>query len=515
MEHQRFPTNVRIIGVMHKDTAKMFMASVVWSDRNEVVVYRSFKDFKKLHKQLKKKHPTTNPFRKADRTLPRFRVVKKNFQKKGLNNSLLRVKALEKYCTELLQCDPNVTQSSEVVQFFHPKDHDLEPEFAKNSVMIVPSDDLSEVRQEGAADPHEKRLSMGNITQPFMIQTYRTVAQYETKDTKSRPFKVDVNETLDVLMKDPKGWWLVENEQKCLAWFPAPYLEPCEEEEDDFDVTSSEDMLYCAARNYVSKNRDEVSVSIGAVVEVLRKSDDGWWLIRYNGRVGYVPSMYLQPYNNPFLGLQKRLYSSTFNLSSVTPVSSRNGTPQPPSVSPRSAMSGCSRSLEDLLEPRHVRPNGVPNAGIAGVQGVEEEEEEEEEVEAPGSRKSSISTGSDETDFSFSSSGSDAEAPVLSGPSPRQAEVADGRPDTGGASRGGAVSSSRSASPRSGSPTAGTPALASTTTTTNAAAVVAPPRVPPRPQAQEIFARCTTYTRKAAMASRARLLPQHIQIPTR
>ena len=37
------------------------------------------------------------------------------------------------------------------------------------------------------------------------------------------------------------GWWLVENEEKHLAWFPAPYLEPCEEDDDDdFDTVSSE-----------------------------------------------------------------------------------------------------------------------------------------------------------------------------------------------------------------------------------------------------------------------------------
>lgn len=40
------------------------------------------------------------------------------------------------------------------------------------------------------------------------------------------------------------GWWLVENEEKCLAWFPAPYLEPCDEEgeddDDDFDAASYE-----------------------------------------------------------------------------------------------------------------------------------------------------------------------------------------------------------------------------------------------------------------------------------
>lgn len=39
--------------------------------------------------------------------------------------------------------------------------------------------------------------------------------------------------------------------------------------------------LYCAVRSYSTKKHDEVSVPIGSVVEVLRKSDDGWWLIRY------------------------------------------------------------------------------------------------------------------------------------------------------------------------------------------------------------------------------------------
>lgn len=31
----------------------------------------------------------------------------------------------------------------------------------------------------------------------------------------------------------PAGWWLVESEDKQLAWFPAPYLELCDEEEEE------------------------------------------------------------------------------------------------------------------------------------------------------------------------------------------------------------------------------------------------------------------------------------------
>lgn len=32
-----------------------------------------------------------------------------------------------------------------------------------------------------------------------------------------------------------KGWWLVENECKCLAWFPAPYLKNAEAEDEPAD----------------------------------------------------------------------------------------------------------------------------------------------------------------------------------------------------------------------------------------------------------------------------------------
>lgn len=45
----------------------------------------------------------------------------------------------------------------------------------------------------------------GNVTQPFVTETYRCVAPYETKDTKNRPFKVAVDETVDVLIKDKAG----------------------------------------------------------------------------------------------------------------------------------------------------------------------------------------------------------------------------------------------------------------------------------------------------------------------
>lgn len=127
------------------------------------------------------------------------------------------------------------------------------------SIMILPSDE--DVRAEAG-----QVNGGGNVTQPFVTETYRCMAPYETKDTKNKPFKVALDEKVDVLIKDQagerapvsrcrfephrppdadtccvtrgrvaSGWWLVENEDKKMAWFPAPYLEKLDEDDDADD----------------------------------------------------------------------------------------------------------------------------------------------------------------------------------------------------------------------------------------------------------------------------------------
>lgn len=65
------------------------------------------------------------------------------------------------------------------------------------SIMIMPSED--EITSFGGHN------TSGNVTQPFVTETYRCVAPYETKDTKNKPFKAAVDEKLDVLIKDKAG----------------------------------------------------------------------------------------------------------------------------------------------------------------------------------------------------------------------------------------------------------------------------------------------------------------------
>lgn len=54
--------------------------------------------------------------------------------------------------------------------------------------------------------------------------------------------------------------------------------------------------LYCAVRNYSTSKSDEVGVAIGCVVEALRKSDDGWWLVRYRTTSEPLQNHFRSPY---------------------------------------------------------------------------------------------------------------------------------------------------------------------------------------------------------------------------
>lgn len=127
------------------------------------------------------------------------------------------------------------------------------------------------------------------------------------------------------------GWWLVENADKQIAWFPASYLEQISVHKDIQNVRSSDEegeyasvprhqlwfqghtllilhrmgseevgralaqlslckttqpsllspgSLYFVMRAYESQKADELSLNKGVVVEVVRRSDNGWWLIR-------------------------------------------------------------------------------------------------------------------------------------------------------------------------------------------------------------------------------------------
>uniref|UniRef100_A0A670XRA0 NADPH oxidase organizer 1 n=1 Tax=Pseudonaja textilis TaxID=8673 RepID=A0A670XRA0_PSETE len=268
MGSSRFPVEVTAI----------CMLSVCWSDQTQGLIYRTFDEFRTLHKGLKRKFPIESGLlKKAHRTLPRFRGKREGWAFRG---------------------------------FY---------------IIVLPSE-MGERKKEAPRAP------IPTITQPVISQMYQCVAPFRTQDTQNKPFEATKAEKLEVLMKDRTGWWLVENNRKQIAWFPAPYLEDSKEmpimEEND-----EEGMFYYVTKAYRAKEPDELSLEFGIVVEVLEKSDSGWWLVWYNGTTGIVPSLFLQPYRNPlskFLALASpSLGSSLPNLTEAPSLSSKSCTAQP------------------------------------------------------------------------------------------------------------------------------------------------------------------------------------------
>ncbi|XP_063790991.1 NADPH oxidase organizer 1-like [Pseudophryne corroboree] len=291
---RRHPVEAEAIGLMQNGNHKMYMFSVVWSDHNKVLIYRTFGEFKKLQTGLKKKFPLeAGSLNKSERTLPKLRAAPRTLvKKKNTRKSLETLRKLETYSQTLLKLDANISQCDLVVQFFTLQNHDLNPPIAEDSLFIVPSEKKEESRIAPAYLP--------DISLPMISHSYLCMADYETVDLRNRTFRVKRHELLDVLIKESTGWWLVENHEQQLAWFPAPYLQDhrSTEERGSDEECQDEGTLCVVIKSYESQNIDEISVTIGVVVEVLKKSDCGWWLISYNRTTGYIPSLYLKPYTN-------------------------------------------------------------------------------------------------------------------------------------------------------------------------------------------------------------------------
>lgn len=290
----RHPLEATAIGYLQHGKRKHNMFSVLWSDRNEILIYRTFEDFKKIYRDLRKKFPLESGlFRKSENILPKLKDVPIFRRNRATNRFIERLRLLENYCRELLKSDQKISQCEIVLTFFVPKNHDLNPTFPENS-MVIMSSELRKPKEEIPKCLHEPPASGPLISQQFVC-----IEDYETKDTKNRPFKVNRNEQVGVLVKESSGWWLVENEEKRVAWFPAPYLKNPEKNDDTNSATDSDydGILYYASKGYEAMSSDELSIVIGVLVEVIEKSKNGWWLVRYNGRTGYVPAMYLKPYS--------------------------------------------------------------------------------------------------------------------------------------------------------------------------------------------------------------------------
>ncbi|GFR77563.1 SH3 and PX domain-containing protein 2B [Elysia marginata] len=140
-----------------------------------------------------------------------------------------------------------------------------------------------------------KEKKAEQISKPKRLDRYVAVAEYEVQAPGEMLLFPGLR--VDVLEKSDSGWWFVNSEDE-QGWVPSTYLEP-ESEESASMVPAAiaepgqEENFICIEK-FEGASADEVSLEKGAVVQVLQKNMDGWWLVRYQGREAYAPGTYLK-----------------------------------------------------------------------------------------------------------------------------------------------------------------------------------------------------------------------------
>ncbi|XP_036595470.1 NADPH oxidase organizer 1 [Trichosurus vulpecula] len=292
MTGTRQPESVRGVGFVLGRQPQMFILSVLWSDGSDGLIYRTFQEFRQFHKRLKNTFPLeAGLLKSSDCVLPKFQDASVLLPSGRTRRGLARLRLLEAYSQKLLGATEMISRSEVVTGFFQPRSGDLEPVLPQNSLVIVASP------WERPERSPKKPVALESDIHTLEAQTFRCLDSFSTQDTRGRPFKARAREELDVLLKEPTGWWLVENEDKQIAWFPAPYLEELSPRQGCKEMPQMpySGLPFCATEAYQSSREDELSVPVGAHVTVLKESECGWWQCRYLGRSGLLPAVLLCP----------------------------------------------------------------------------------------------------------------------------------------------------------------------------------------------------------------------------
>ncbi|XP_054524008.1 NADPH oxidase organizer 1 isoform X4 [Pan troglodytes] len=426
MAGPRYPVSVQGAALVQIKRLQTFAFSVRWSDGSDTFVRRSWDEFRQLKKTLKETFPVeAGLLRRSDRVLPKLLDAPLLGRVGRTSRGLARLQLLETYSRRLLATAERVARSPTITGFFAPQPLDLEPALPPGRCLTRPklpacsgvwSWERSRVGGEQPANrgreweagglagvappvspspsaylslvraalpsrvilptPEEPPLSRaaGRLSiHSLEAQSLRCLQPFCTQDTRDRPFQAQAQESLDVLLRHPSGWWLVENEDQQTAWFPAPYLEeaaPGQGREGGPSLGSSGPQ-FCASRAYESSRADELSVPAGARVRVLETSDRGWWLCRYGDRAGLLPAVLLRPEG---LGA---LLSGTGFRGGDDPAGEARGFPEPsqatappPTVptrpSPGAIQSRCCTVTRRALE-RRPRRQGRPRGCVDSV----------------------------------------------------------------------------------------------------------------------------------------------------
>ncbi|XP_022096539.1 SH3 and PX domain-containing protein 2B-like isoform X4 [Acanthaster planci] len=255
-----------------------YVIHVSWSDNSVNVIYRRYSKFFDLQTKLLSLFPeeagAKNPTQRMIPFLPGKKLIGRSQTREVASK---RLGQLNEYCQLLVRLPPKISECDEVLQFFTPNAEDINPTREKN------------VKKKGG-----KEIDV--ISDPIQPEAYIVIADYK----KQQKNEVDLHagDHVDVFEKNDNGWWFV-GASDSQGWAPGTFLSRADGSEDEDGIAGKVEEHYITNNSYKAQQHDEISFETGAVLMVIQKSLDGWWMVRYQEKVGWVPAAFLQVYTGP------------------------------------------------------------------------------------------------------------------------------------------------------------------------------------------------------------------------
>ncbi|KAI8777447.1 infPhox [Biomphalaria glabrata] len=344
----KFVTEVQVINAEKRRLPNKYYVYVIlvtWSDGSTLTIYRRYSRFFDLQTKLLDTFPIEGgALDPAQRVIP-FLPGKIFFGRSQIKDvAMKRLKELNFYCQKLIELHPKISRCEDVLEFFEVEPEDLE-------VATNEADEGCPLYVDGmligGQDPVISKLKISkdkkadSISSPKRLDGYVAIAEYTALS--SGELSLYPGLKVEVLEKNENGWWFV-NSEDAQGWVPSTYLEP----EGGADpkslvapiATPGKEESFICIENFEAASTDELSLEKGAVVQVLQKNLDGWWLVRYKGHEAYAPGTVLKKVSNPntVSMVEKSQLSGVEIISSLHDVSNLlNQTSRPESQGDRSS----------------------------------------------------------------------------------------------------------------------------------------------------------------------------------
>lgn len=274
----------------------VYIMDVKWSDGSKQTIFRKYSDFFDFHVRLAELFPEeTGQYSEKCRIIPTL-TGKKKWREEVRHSAMKRKVALEEYCKILINLDPRISQHEIVINFFRQIESDRTP--AKDIRTKPRKSRMLTALGLFSSNPEKEDINSSmsslSISKPIESATYKAIADYQSLENDQISF--DEDDLVQVIEKNNDGWWLIQIDN-VLGWAPASFLQPCDEiTEPDEPPPLYNYEQYLAVEDYSALLPDEVTMQRGAIVNVMHKLLDGWWIVHLNGQVGYVPATYLVPF---------------------------------------------------------------------------------------------------------------------------------------------------------------------------------------------------------------------------